>query len=217
MTRNFDAVYSYNAAESYGLAIALLGDRLAAGRASQAAWPTDDPPLSRAQRRELQQLLTARGYDVGEPDGKIGQKTRDAIKDIERQHRHRTARPARRQGAAGAAKAPLRPHGRAGSSATGSPFEKAFGYSRAVVPGPVRFRRRNHRLRLCHHDDAGRAWRSRRGIAGAPSQRRSARPGASLADIVRATYYVTDAADAEPVLRDLRRGPGRDPARRARC
>ena len=46
------------------------------------------PPTIRlcraAQRRELQKLLTARGYDVGQPDGKIGQKTRDAIKEIER-------------------------------------------------------------------------------------------------------------------------------------
>ncbi|MBM6580913.1 lytic murein transglycosylase [Microvirga sp. BT689] len=84
VTRNFDAVYSYNAAESYGLAIALLGDRLKGLSGIQTAWPTDDPPLSRAQRRELQQLLTARGYDVGEPDGKIGSKTREAIKDVER-------------------------------------------------------------------------------------------------------------------------------------
>ena len=29
-------------------------------------------------------LLASRGYDVGEPDGRIGQKTRDAIKDVER-------------------------------------------------------------------------------------------------------------------------------------
>lgn len=85
VTKNFDAVYSYNAAESYGLAIALLGDRLKGQPGIRTAWPTDDPPLSRAQRRELQKLLTARGYDVGEPDGKIGQKTRDAIKDVERQ------------------------------------------------------------------------------------------------------------------------------------
>jgi lytic murein transglycosylase len=84
VTKNFDAVYSYNAAESYGLAIALLGDRLKGQPGMQTAWPTDDPPLSRAQRRELQQLLTARGYDVGEPDGKIGAKTREAIKDVER-------------------------------------------------------------------------------------------------------------------------------------
>jgi lytic murein transglycosylase len=84
VTKNFDAVYSYNAAESYGLAIALLGDRMKGLPGIQTAWPTDDPPLSRAQRRELQQLLTARGYDVGEPDGKIGSKTREAIKDVER-------------------------------------------------------------------------------------------------------------------------------------
>jgi lytic murein transglycosylase len=84
VTRNFDALYSYNAAESYGLAIALLGDRLRGGPGIQAAWPTDDPPLSRADRRELQRLLASRGYDVGEPDGRVGQKTRDAIKDVER-------------------------------------------------------------------------------------------------------------------------------------
>jgi lytic murein transglycosylase len=84
VTRNFDAVYSYNAAESYGLAIALLGDRLKGLPGIQTPWPTDDPPLSRAERRELQTLLTARGYDVGEPDGRVGTKTREAIKEIER-------------------------------------------------------------------------------------------------------------------------------------
>ena len=31
MTRNFDALYSYNAAESYALAIAHLSDRLRGG------------------------------------------------------------------------------------------------------------------------------------------------------------------------------------------
>jgi lytic murein transglycosylase len=84
VTRNFDAVYSYNAAESYGLAIALLGDRLKGLPGIQTPWPTDDPPLSRVERRELQRLLAARGYDVGEADGRVGSKTRDAIKDVER-------------------------------------------------------------------------------------------------------------------------------------
>ncbi|HEY8564459.1 MAG TPA: lytic murein transglycosylase [Beijerinckiaceae bacterium] len=85
VTKNFDALYSYNAAESYGLAIALLSDRLRGAPGLQTAWPTDDPPLSRAERRELQTLLARRGYDVGEPDGRVGQKTRDAIKAIESQ------------------------------------------------------------------------------------------------------------------------------------
>ena len=84
VTKNFDAIYSYNAAESYGLAIAVLSDRLRGRPGVQAEWPTDDPPLSRAQRRDLQQRLSARGYDVGEPDGKVGEKTRAAIREIER-------------------------------------------------------------------------------------------------------------------------------------
>ena len=46
-------------------------------------WPTDDPGLSRAERRELQKLLTKRGYDVGEPDGAIGAKTKSAIADLQ--------------------------------------------------------------------------------------------------------------------------------------
>ena len=84
VTKNFDALYSYNAAESYGLAIAVLSDRLRGRGGIQADWPTDDPPLSRAERRDLQARLTKRGFDVGEPDGKVGSKTRDAIKEVER-------------------------------------------------------------------------------------------------------------------------------------
>lgn len=78
--RNYDAIYSYNAAESYALAIALLADRLRGGGGLVAAWPTDDPGLSRAQRRELQALLLARGHDIGEVDGLIGTNTRRAIR-----------------------------------------------------------------------------------------------------------------------------------------
>ncbi len=83
VTRNFDVVYSYNAAESYSLAACVLADRLAGGPGIVAPWPTDDPGLSRAGRRELQALLTKKGYDVGQPDGAIGAKTKAAIADFE--------------------------------------------------------------------------------------------------------------------------------------
>ncbi len=83
VTHNFDAIYSYNAAESYTLAIAILAQRLAGGPGVLTPWPTDDPGLSRAERRELQRLLIKRGYDVGEPDGAIGAKTKAAIADFE--------------------------------------------------------------------------------------------------------------------------------------
>ena len=62
------------------LAIALLADRLRGGPGLQARWPTDDPGLSRTERRELQSLLVARGHDIGEVDGMIGSRSREALK-----------------------------------------------------------------------------------------------------------------------------------------
>lgn len=78
--KNFDAIYSYNAAESYGLAIAHLSDRIKGASPFVASWPTDDPGTSRAERREIQQFLINRGYDIGAVDGLIGDKTRVAIR-----------------------------------------------------------------------------------------------------------------------------------------
>ncbi|NAR54094.1 lytic murein transglycosylase [Acinetobacter haemolyticus] len=78
--RNFDAIYSYNAAESYGLAIAHLSDRLRGGTPFLTAWPTDDAGTSRAERREIQQFLIQRGHDIGAVDGLIGDKSRQAIR-----------------------------------------------------------------------------------------------------------------------------------------
>lgn len=78
--KNFDAIYSYNAAESYGLAIAHLSDRLKGARPFATSWPTDDPGTSRVERREIQQFLINRGYDIGAVDGLIGDKTRVAIR-----------------------------------------------------------------------------------------------------------------------------------------
>ena len=82
--RNFDTLYSYNASENYALAIARLSQLITAAAGTPVGfaqpWPTDDPGLSRAQNRELQTLLLARGHDIGAADGMIGAKTREAIK-----------------------------------------------------------------------------------------------------------------------------------------
>jgi lytic murein transglycosylase len=85
VTRNFDAIYAYNAAESYALAIAHLSDRLRGHGDFVTPWPTDDPGVSRAERREIQTLLLERGYDIGEADGIIGSKTRAAIMNVQPQ------------------------------------------------------------------------------------------------------------------------------------
>ncbi|WP_442758929.1 lytic murein transglycosylase [Stenotrophomonas tuberculopleuritidis] len=82
--RNYDAIYSYNAAESYALAIATLADRLRGGNGLATAWPTDDPGLGRDERRQLQTLLLARGHDIGSADGMIGTASRRAIQQEQR-------------------------------------------------------------------------------------------------------------------------------------
>ena len=83
VTRNFNALYSYNAAESYALAIGHLSDRLKGKGPLVKPWPTSDPGLTRAQRLQLQKLLLAAGYDIGEADGKIGPVTTGAIKKVQ--------------------------------------------------------------------------------------------------------------------------------------
>ena len=84
VSRNFDAVHAYNPSEAYSLAILHLSDRLRGTGAFHAAWPTDDPALSRAERLELQEALAIQGYDPGEIDGIIGPRTLEAIKDFQR-------------------------------------------------------------------------------------------------------------------------------------
>ena len=81
--RNFDAIYAYNAAESYALAIALLSDRLRGGGPLTTPWPIGDRGLSRVERRELQGLLQKRGYAIEKIDGVIGTKSREAIADYQ--------------------------------------------------------------------------------------------------------------------------------------
>ena len=73
----------YNPAEAYALAIGYLADRLRGGRAFVQAWPRHERVLTRAERYELQQLLAQRGFDVGEPDGRLGGRTRGALRQFQ--------------------------------------------------------------------------------------------------------------------------------------
>ena len=82
---NFRAIMSYNPAESYSLAIGHLADRLRGGEPFVQGWPREERALTRAERLELQQHLASRGFDVGEPDGQLGGKTRNAIRHFQGQ------------------------------------------------------------------------------------------------------------------------------------
>jgi len=77
---NFRTILKYNNSISYALAVAHLADRIAGRPAFAAAWPRQEPSLSRTEKLDLQNLLLARGFDPGAADGVIGPKTRVAIR-----------------------------------------------------------------------------------------------------------------------------------------
>lgn len=79
VTRNFDTIRRYNVSDRYVMEVALLANKIAGGRDFATAWPTDDPGLSRAQVRQMQEWLASRGHDKVKPDGVQGRNTRDAI------------------------------------------------------------------------------------------------------------------------------------------
>ena len=83
MLDNFRAVMKYNPAEAYALAIGHLADRLRGGGPIAQAWPREERVLNRAERLELQQHLVRHGFDVGEPSGRLGLKTRAAVRDFQ--------------------------------------------------------------------------------------------------------------------------------------
>jgi len=81
---NFQVIEKYNLADAYVIAIGHLADRLQGGPPIAAAWPRQWRALTLDERRELQALLTAAGFDAGGVDGRIGPKTIAAVKAWQR-------------------------------------------------------------------------------------------------------------------------------------
>jgi len=80
VTHNFNVIKKYNKSSSYVLAVTFLSELFAGRETHQIAWPRDDEALSHDQIKEIQLRLTIAGHDPGEADGKIGSKTREAIR-----------------------------------------------------------------------------------------------------------------------------------------
>jgi len=82
---------------------------------------------------------------------------------------------------------------------TGSPFEKAAGYSRAVIDGDFAFvagtTGYDYATMVIPADVTSQARNCFRTIEAALKE-----GGFAMADIVRATYYITDSKDADAVL-----------------
>jgi lytic murein transglycosylase len=80
VTRNYDALLRYIASERYALSVAHLSDRLGGAGLLLTPWPTDDPGLSREDRRELHRQLLARGHPVGPVSALLTSSVRTAVR-----------------------------------------------------------------------------------------------------------------------------------------
>ncbi len=76
---NFRVTMLYNPSVFYAITVGYLADRFTGGPAI-ARMPVNETALSRAQVEELQELLNSRGFDSGEPDGRVGSRTRAAVR-----------------------------------------------------------------------------------------------------------------------------------------
>ena len=77
---NFRVILRYNTALAYALTVGYLSDRLRGEPGLVRDWPRADRPLTTPERTELQTLLARRGHPVGSVDGKIGPRTRAAVR-----------------------------------------------------------------------------------------------------------------------------------------
>ena len=84
MLKNFSVIKRYNNSTAYALAVGHLADRLAGYGPFARAWPVDEEPLLKTELREIQSLLRSRGYKPGKVDGRLGPKSRAALRAFQR-------------------------------------------------------------------------------------------------------------------------------------
>lgn len=83
LMKNYELLHRYNGSEAYGYAVAFLADRLHGGGPLIGKWPRHIRMMSAKERQELQMRLTTAGFDTGGTEGRIGAKTRAAIRNYQ--------------------------------------------------------------------------------------------------------------------------------------
>lgn len=80
---NYKVIMRWNFSESYAIAVGHLADRTAGGSGLSRSLLTPTPALNPKLIIELQQRLSAEGFDAGEADGIIGPSTRSALQKFQ--------------------------------------------------------------------------------------------------------------------------------------
>jgi lytic murein transglycosylase len=78
---NFSIYWEWNQSSNYTLAAAYLATRIAGAPRMNAGNPP--PILGPSEMREVQERLNARGWEAGEPDGRLGELTRNGVKQAQ--------------------------------------------------------------------------------------------------------------------------------------
>jgi lytic murein transglycosylase len=86
LSKNFDAVKSYNPSMHYTLAVVLLGDRIRGAGPLTKQFPGGERAPTLAEVQEIQRRLTEAGFDAGPANGRIGRETTRAILAYQRKH-----------------------------------------------------------------------------------------------------------------------------------
>jgi peptidoglycan lytic transglycosylase B len=81
---NFYAVRTYNPSMNYSLSIVHLGDRVMGGGPFVQSFPGSERALTLAEVQEVQQRLTAAGFDTKGTDGRVGAATMLAVQNFQR-------------------------------------------------------------------------------------------------------------------------------------
>ena len=82
---NFEYLRRWNGLELYGLTTGLLADILAGSREPHN-YPTDFKPIRTETIIKIQEILAQKGYNIGTPDGKLGPKTRSALREFQKKN-----------------------------------------------------------------------------------------------------------------------------------
>ncbi|MDD9978225.1 MAG: lytic murein transglycosylase [Boseongicola sp.] len=80
---NFHVIERYNTADAYVIGVGHLSDRIGGAGPLKSGWPRGDRNLRFSEKKEMQRLLTSRGYNTQGVDGIIGPNTIAAIRKFQ--------------------------------------------------------------------------------------------------------------------------------------